>query len=312
MSETKPIIKKKGLGRGLDSLLGEAIRGNNNSNSQQDNNIDSGEGDSRISIISVADIQPHPGQPRRHFAEGPLNELAASIAKHGILQPIVVRPRGKGYQIIAGERRWRAAQRARLHEVPAIIRSFSDSEALEIALIENIQREDLNPIEEAEAYHRLIEEFGHSAAELGKLVDKSRSHIANMIRLLDLPKSVRDLVVEDRLTMGHARALINAEDSLSLAVQIMKQGLSVRQTEALVRKEKRGDDIKDNHAAALSKDKGKIDSDLLAVEDHLSDILGLKVKIVKGDSPDQGSVTFHYNSLDQLDMLCMRVTGEQI
>ena len=165
-----------------------------------------------------------------------LVELADSIAKHGLIQPIVVRPHGAGYQIVAGERRWRAAQKAQLHEIRAIVRELTDAETLEIALIENIQRHDLNPIEEAEAYKRLIDEFGHSQAELAALVHKSRSHVANMMRLLDLPTLVRELVIEGKLSMGHARALLPSEDAARLAALVIKQGLSVRQTEALVKK----------------------------------------------------------------------------
>jgi ParB family transcriptional regulator, chromosome partitioning protein len=204
--EKSPLRKKMGLGRGLDALLGEALRGEV---APQPASISAANPSQGVATIAIANIHPNPEQPRRHFAEEKLAELAASITKHGIIQPIVVRPHGGGYQIVAGERRWRAAQRAQIHEVPAIIRNFDDAETLEIALLENIQRQDLNPIEEADAYKKLTELFGHSAAALADLVHKSRSHVANMMRLLDLPPTIRDLVIEEKLTMGHARALLS-------------------------------------------------------------------------------------------------------
>ena len=231
--------KKRGLGRGLDSLLGDAIR------DRPSNDTPVAPDQSSVRLLPIADLKPHPDQPRRHFAQTALEELAQSIRERGIIQPIVVRPApgGKGYQIVAGERRWRAAQRAALHEIPAIIRDFGDSETLEIALIENVQREDLNPIEEAEAYHRLTEDFGHSQKALAALVDKSRSHVANLMRLLDLPNSVRALMLENRLQMGHARALItieNIDHQLDIFRRIMAQELSVRKTEELAREVGKG------------------------------------------------------------------------
>lgn len=299
-AEKVPLRKKMGLGRGLDALLGEAIRGD--SAPQAVPSQASGQG---IANIAVGDIHPNPDQPRRHFADEALEELAASIKRHGIIQPIVVRPHDGSYQIVAGERRWRAAQRAQIHEIPAIIRNFDDAETLEIALIENIQRQDLNPIEEAETYRRLCDEFGHSATALADLVHKSRSHVANMIRLLDLPPTIRDLVIEGKLSMGHARALLGSDDSIRLAMVVIKQGLSVRATEALVKKGR----------APTTKSAGLRDasanSDIHAVETHLGDLLGLKVKINQKNATGAGSVTFEYGSLDQLDMLCQRLTGEK-
>lgn len=305
MSDEKP-KKRMGLGRGLDALLGEAIRPGATPSSDQPSPVAAPES-SGIAIIPVADIHPNPDQPRRHFAEEKLAELAASLARHGVLQPIVVRPRGTGYQIVAGERRWRAAQRAQLHEIPAIVRSFSDSETLEIALIENIQRADLNPIEEAQGYKLLCDEFGHSAAALGELVHKSRAHVANMMRLLDLPVLIRDLVIEEKLSMGHARALLGSDDSVRLAMVVIKQGLSVRATEALVKKGRKGDSAP---AKAGKPSISAVDADIRAVETHLGDLLGLKVKINQKGTGGAGSVTFEYRSLDQLDMLCQRLTGE--
>ena len=244
-------------------------------------------------------------QPRRHFADEKLDELAASIAKHGIIQPIIVRPFQGGYQIVAGERRWRAAQRAQLHDIPAIIRSFDDSETLEIALLENIQRQDLNPIEEAEAYKKLTELFGHSAAELAELVHKSRSHVANMMRLLDLPPTLRDLVTEEKLSMGHARALLGSDNAVQFAMLVIKNGLSVRATEALVQQE-RAPKVRRKVSAGQSEN-----ADIRAVESHLGDLLGLRVRIAQKNATGAGAVTFEYGSLDQLDMLCQRLTGEK-
>ena len=301
-AEKSPLKKKMGLGRGLDALLGEALRGDSmaaKSNSDMDSR---GQG---VATLSVIDIRPNPDQPRRHFADEKLDELAASIAKHGIIQPIIVRPFQGGYQIVAGERRWRAAQRAQLHDIPAIIRSFDDSETLEIALLENIQRQDLNPIEEAEAYKKLTELFGHSASELAELVHKSRSHVANMMRLLDLPPTLRDLVTEEKLSMGHARALLGSDNAVQLAMLVIKNGLSVRATEALVQQE-RAPKAKRTVSAGQPEN-----ADIRAVESHLGDLLGLKVRIAQKNITGAGAVTFEYGSLDQLDMLCQRLTGEK-
>lgn len=301
-SEKSPLKKKMGLGRGLDALLGEALRGDSmaaKSNADMDSR---GQG---VATLLVIDIRPNPDQPRRHFADEKLDELAASIAKHGIIQPIIVRPFQGGYQIVAGERRWRAAQRAQLHDIPAIIRSFDDSETLEIALLENIQRQDLNPIEEAEAYKKLTELFGHSAAELAELVHKSRSHVANMMRLLDLPPTLRDLVTEEKLSMGHARALLGSDNAVQLAMLVIKNGLSVRATVALVQQE-RAPKAKRTVSAGQREN-----ADIRAVESHLGDLLGLRVRIAQKNATGAGAVTFEYGSLDQLDMLCQRLTGEK-
>jgi len=287
---------RAGLGRGLNALMGDIAR---------EEPVRGGEAalSSGVRTLPVGSLTPHPGQPRRHFAEAALEELAQSIAARGLIQPIVVRPHGKGYQIVAGERRWRAAQRARLHEVPVIVRDFNDTETLEIALVENIQRQDLNAIEEAEAYHRLIEDYGHTQEALGKLVHKSRSHIANLLRLLDLPKPVQDRVVDGSLSMGHARALIGAPDIEQLADQVISKGLSVRDTERLARAAKPAE------ARIRSGDTAR-DADLAALEHHLADLLGLAVRI--GHGPKGGTLTLSYSTLDQLDMVCQRLTGERI
>lgn len=303
--QTPNIIRRKtGLGRGLDALLGEAIAERPKHSTAQDEQSKERNDINNISMVSIADISPHPDQPRRQFKEDQLNELAHSIAQHGIIQPIVVRPYEGKFQLVAGERRWRAAQRARLHEVPAIIRPFTNKETVEIALIENIQREDLNPIEEAEAYKKLGQEFGYNHNDLAKLVDKSRSHIANMLRLVDLEPAVRTMVIEGDLSMGHARALLKSDNMTQLAQQAAKKGLSVRQVEALARQGKsKRKSLKPVGAIRESS------SDVAAIENHLGDLLGLKVRIDQNDG-GAGAVTFEYKSLDQLDMLCQRLTGE--
>ncbi|TVV73920.1 ParB/RepB/Spo0J family partition protein [Sphingomonas solaris] len=262
-----------------------------------------------VQLLPVAAIRPHPGQPRRHFDEDALDDLAASIGARGLIQPIVVRPQGEGWQIVAGERRWRAAQRARLHEVPVIVREFTDAETLEVALVENIQREDLNAIEEAEAYKRLADDFGHTQEALGRLVNKSRSHIANLLRLLDLPVPVRTAVAEGALSMGHARALITANDPEALSREVIRRGLSVRETEQMARAARPhgGGGSGGSGQGAAS---GGGNADIEALERQLGDMIGVKVRIVDGG--DGGTVTLHYASLDQLDMICQRLSGEPI
>ena len=297
MNDAAPVRRRPaGLGRGLSALLGEVER-------EQPLTGEQGEG---IRMLPVASIRPHPDQPRRHFDEEKLEELAQSIAERGVLQPIVVRKVGTGYQIVAGERRWRASQRARLHEVPAIVRELNDAETLEIAIIENIQRADLNAIEEAEAYQRLISDFGHSQEVLGKLVQKSRSHVANLLRLLDLPAPVRQEVANGALTMGHARALITSPDPEKLAADVIKRGLSVRDTERLARTVKR-DSGKPKRA---TKEEGSPNADIAALERQLGDMLGLAVRITHGEGG--GNVMLSYSTLDQLDMICQRLSGERI
>jgi len=296
MSDPFPAKKRpSGLGRGLSSLLGEVA---------QEAPVRGGEGaGGQIQMIPVASIEPHPGQPRRIFQEESLIELAASIQARGVIQPIVVRPHGHRFQIVAGERRWRAAQRARLHEIPAIVRAFSDEETLEVALIENIQRQDLNAIEEAQAYRRLVEDYAHTQEELGRLVHKSRSHVANLLRLLDLPPKVQVMIGAGQLTMGHARALITANDPEALAEEVIRRGLSVRETEKLAKSGK----ARKERAAPIEY-KGSA-ADISALERQLGDLLGLKVAI--RHSPKGGTVTLAYSSLDQLDMICQRLSGDK-
>lgn len=306
MSDVGTRRGKGGLGRGLNALLGDVAK---------DEREAGGEGAVRGSVrmIPVSAIAPHPEQPRRHFDEAALDELAASVAQHGVIQPIIVRPHGHDYQIVAGERRWRAAQRARLHEVPVVIREYSDTETLQIALLENIQRQDLNAIEEARAYQRLLDEFGHTQEELARAVNKSRSHVANLLRLLDLPAEVQAQVVEGKLTMGHARALVSAGDPRSLADQVITQGLSVRQTEKLAGQNRGGERSHTPSAprAAPVQAHGAGSADIAALENQLADLLGLNVRIVFNDDGN-GTITLDYSSLEQLDMVCQRLSGERI
>jgi ParB family chromosome partitioning protein len=299
MSDDAPARRRpSGLGRGLSSLLGEVA---------QEAPVDgSGTVAPRggIQMIAVASIEPHPGQPRRVFQEEALAELAESIKMRGVIQPIVVRPHEGHFQIVAGERRWRAAQRARLHEIPAIVRDFDVTETLEVALIENIQRQDLNAIEEAQGYKRLVSDYGHTQEALAKLVHKSRSHVANLLRLLDLPAAVQELVGEGKLSMGHARALIPAEDPEALAEEVVKRGLSVRETEKLVR----GGRPRQLKLGPIEYKGGN--ADVAALERQLGDMLGLNVSIKH--TPKGGTVSLAYSTLDQLDMICQRLSGEKI
>ena len=284
-----------GLGRGLSALIDESARAPSDEAPAQSRG--------GVREIEIGRIRPNPNQPRMHFSEESIDELADSIAERGVLQPILLRPHGDGFEIIAGERRWRAAQRARLHAIPAIVREIDDAATAELALIENIQREDLNAIEEAEGYRQLIERHGHSQEDIGRLVHKSRSHVANLLRLLDLPAFVRDSLVRGEISMGHARAVATAPDPDSLAKEIIARGLSVRQAEARARKEKRP-------PAELQLTQRPGDADLAALERQLGDMLGLKVKVAHNGAG--GTVTLSYNSLDQLDMICQRLSGEAI
>lgn len=294
MSGDRP---SKGLGMGLQALLGDAAA--------RRSEAAVGAGPSGVREIEIARITPNPDQPRVDFDADALSELANSIREHGVLQPIIVRPRGEGFLIVAGERRWRAAQMAGRHAVPAIVRDLSDAELAEVALIENIQREDLNPIEEAEGYRQLIERHGHTQESLGSIVHKSRSHIANLLRLLALPEGVKNALLRGDISMGHARAIATAPDPEALAKEIIAKGWSVRQAEAAAR------------LAKPSRDKSRtktgdhrVDSDLAALERQLGDILGLKVQV--SHRKDGGTVTLAYSSLDQLDMICQRLSGEPI
>ncbi|MET0240368.1 MAG: ParB/RepB/Spo0J family partition protein [Sphingobium sp.] len=305
----KPAKRTQGLGRGLSALFAETSRDVTVAGEPSQAAPAPGTGRS-VQLIDVTAIAPHPEQPRRLFDEGALQELADSIAARGVIQPIIVRPAGPDrYEIVAGERRWRAAQRAQLHRIPAIVRDFDEAETLEIALIENIQREELNPIEEARAYRKLIGQFGHSQDALGRLVGKSRSHVANLMRLLDLPAAVQDSVMMGELSMGHARALIGAPDCERLAAEVARKKLSVREAERLVRDVR--SEGKAPKARSVQTSASPPDADIAALERDLGDVLGLKIAIGHG-ADGRGTVTIHYSTLDQLDMLCQRLSGDAI
>jgi ParB family chromosome partitioning protein len=283
---------------GLSALLGEARPGGV---SEQERGVRE---------IEIARIQRNPNQPRKHFDEAALDELSKSIAARGVLQPILVRPLGGGgYEIVAGERRWRAAQQAQLHAIPAIVRDIDDASTAEIALIENVQRQDLNAIEEAEGYRQLIEQFGHTQDDVGRIVHKSRSHVANLLRLLDLPGFVRQALVRGEISMGHARAIASAEDPEGLTREIIAQGLSVREAERLAQKARPGNADPTGRASPRNASKAA-NADLEALQRQLGDLLGLRVKV--HHHGNSGSVLLHYSTLDQLDMICQRLSGEPI
>lgn len=319
MSEVRDISdqgqppQRRKLGKGLGALLGEArreepvVRLNPRGAQDQGEEESRQSGNSSLAVLPVARIEPHPDQPRRHFDEDALSELAASIATRGVIQPVIVRPQANGmYQLVAGERRWRAAQKAQLHEIPAIIRDLDEREVMALALIENIQREDLNPVEEARAYQRLAEREGMTQSDIAGMVEKSRSHVANMQRLLALPAEVLDHVETGRLDMGHARALIGHDDAVALARRAVEKGLSVREVERLARRKPADNG---NKPKARQPRAEADDADIAAVQSHLEEILGLPVRIATDSDPRSGSVTIRYRTLDQLDLVCQRLTG---
>ncbi|MGN6142000.1 MAG: ParB/RepB/Spo0J family partition protein [Mesorhizobium sp.] len=283
---------RKRLGRGLAALIGEMDRP-----APAPEKRATADGKAPIEFVS-----PNPKNPRRSFAEADLTDLAQSIREHGIVQPVVVRPspsQSGRYEIIAGERRWRAAQRAGLTEIPIIVREVSDRTALELAIIENVQRADLNPVEEAQGYQQLIDEHGYSQADLGQVIGKSRSHVANTLRLLKLPPVIRDMLVDGALSAGHARTLVTAEDPAGLAKRIVEEGLSVRQAEALAQMPA------DAQRAAKPRSPAEKDADTLALEKLLSDTLGMKVQVAHKDRG--GEIRIGYRTLEQLDELCRRL-----
>lgn len=296
---------RRGLGRGLSALLGEAEEGAEGAaTAAAQAQAQAGAGAQREIPIEL--IHNNPGQPRKHFSDAELGELEASIREQGVLQPILVRPspRNPGeFEVVAGERRWRAAQRARLTTIPAMVRELDERQALEIAVIENVQREDLNAMEEAQAYQTLMGRLDYTQEQTAQAVGKSRSHVANTMRLLQLPASVQDHVVYGRLSAGHARAILASDDQEKIAEQVLSRGLSVRDTEALVR----------NLAAGPKKTsgpRGKVkDADTQALEADLEEALGMSVSV--SDQGGAGSVTISYGTLEQLDEICRRLTRLQ-
>ena len=285
---------KSRLGRGLSALLGDEAEDY------------SSEGGNRPALeVPIESLSPNPYQPRRHFDEEAIAELVESIKGHGVLQPLLVRRKpgtSDRYEIIAGERRWRAAQKARLHDVPVVVRDFTDRDALEVAIIENIQRQDLTPIEEARGYKRLMDEFNHTQEELGEAVGKSRSHVANLLRLLQLPATVQTLLNTGKISMGHARALITAEDPETLARDIVNRNLTVRQAEAFAA----GHGRTTRTAAKVSKPTTEKDADTLALERDLTETLGMAVSVNHGGG-EGGELKIRYKTLEQLDEICQRL-----
>ncbi len=296
------VVKKdrKGLGRGLTALMadiqpaeGAAAPAEPAPQRFADQNA------------PVEQLFPNPDQPRRAFSEDALEELAASIREKGVIQPLIVRPnpRGEGYQIVAGERRWRAAQRAQVHEVPVIVRDFDDTEVLEVAIIENIQRSDLNPIEEAQGYRQLMDRFGHTQEQLATAMGKSRSHIANLMRLLGLPEDVLAMLRDGRLTAGHARALVTTNDPSALARQAVARGLSVREIEKLAKTGQTGGSSSGPRSVAEK------DADTRALEGDLSAALGMSVSISHDQKAGGGKLTIKYKDLEGLDDLIRRLNN---
>ena len=292
--------KRKQLGRGLSSLLGK------------DAPVEDIKSTNINQAISISNIQPGGGQPRRVFDDEELSALAKSIQERGVLQPLLLRRLSAGqekYEIIAGERRWRAAQIAQLHEVPAVIKEFSDQEALEIGLIENIQRSDLQPLEEADAFQRLIDEYGHTQELVAQAVGKSRSYVANSLRLLALPVGARNYLEAGRITAGHARALLASPEIEKLADYVVSGELSVRATEKLVQDRLNNKKPSRLNVARRKKlDPYSLDPDILALEQSISEKTGLKVE-VKTKEGQNGSVTIHYQTLDQFDDLLKKLTS---
>ncbi|RWC39928.1 MAG: ParB/RepB/Spo0J family partition protein [Mesorhizobium sp.] len=291
-------LSRKRLGRGLAALIGEIDRPA----------APEKPGMSADGKVPIEFLTPNPKNPRRHFGDAELTDLAQSIREHGVVQPVVARPspgQAGRYEIIAGERRWRAAQRAGLSEIPVIVREVNDRTALELAIIENVQRTDLNAVEEALGYQQLIDEHGYTQADLGQVIGKSRSHVANTLRLLKLPDVIRDMLVDGALSAGHARTLVTAEDPAGLAKRIVEEGLSVRQAEALAQ-------IPAGTAPAKPKQPQSApekDADTMALEKLLTDTTGMIVSIDhKGKG---GELRVAYRSLEQLDELCRRLKQER-
>ena len=288
--------KSRGLGRGLSALMSDVAAEEKTPTAPKRPDL----------VVPIEQVQPNPDQPRRTFDPAALDELAASIAEKGVIQPLIVRKApGKkdGYEIVAGERRWRAAQMAKLHEIPVILRDYTDTEVLEIAIIENIQRADLNPVDEATGYQQLMDRFGHTQDQMAKALGKSRSHIANLLRLLKLPAEVQGYLVSGQLSAGHARALVGHDMALQLAREVIQRKLSVRETEALAKK---GPAIKKRSVPGAPVPK---DPDTVQLENELTATLGMKVTIDHAAGGEGGKLVLNYKSLDQLDDLLRALSG---
>ena len=301
--------KKRGLGRGLSALIGDSaaqpVTPQAAPPAAEDERSATAAPQSGLTYLGIDQLRAGRFQPRKHFDADELAALSASLEKSGVLQPLLVRPvtgEDGQYEIIAGERRWRAAQTAKLHQVPVIVQKINDVTALELGLIENVQRADLNPIEEAEGYQRLIDEFAYTQAELAETIGKSRSHIANLLRLVDAPPAVRAALLDGSLSMGHARALLGAENAAALVKQIVKDGLSVRAVEKLVAA------AKPTTPARRASPQPK-NADIRALEKTIADATGLTVSIDDGGATKGGALSIKYKSLEQLDDLVARLIG---
>ncbi len=293
--------KQRGLGRGLSALMADV------NEAAPVTEEDTKPADR---VVPIEKITPNPDQPRRRFDKSALDDLAASVKEKGIIQPLIVRPKpGKEgeFEIVAGERRWRAAQMAKLHEIPILVREFSDIEVLEVAIIENVQRADLNPVEEAAGYSQLMDKFGHTQEKLSEVLGKSRSYIANAVRLLSLPDEVQSYLSEGKLSSGHARALITAEDPVALAREVIKKNLSVRETEKLTKKSA-GNIFSEDGKTKTTKAPAK-DADTKALEGDLAANLGMKVLLNHKPGQEKGQITISYDTLDELDTLCRILTS---
>ncbi len=288
--------KSRGLGRGLSALMADVAQDEQGSDAPRRPDL----------MVPVEQVQPNPDQPRRTFDDAPLQELAKSIAEKGVIQPLIVRAAPNDpdrYEIVAGERRWRAAQIAKLHEIPVLLRDYDDTEVLEVAIIENIQRAELNAVDEAAGYRQLMDRFGHTQEQLATALGKSRSHIANLMRLLSLPEEVQNYLITGAISVGHARALIGHEQSVILAREIIQRKLSVRETERLV---KQGPAIKKRSVPGAPVPK---DADTVQIENELTATLGMKVTIDHKAGDEGGKLMIGYRSLDQLDDLLRALSG---
>jgi ParB family chromosome partitioning protein len=298
MTEKK--TERRGLGRGLSALMADI-------NVSVDSPISGAEARRLDQMIAVEKLVPNPNQPRRDFTPEALEDLAASIRQKGVLQPLIVRPIAgtDSYEIVAGERRWRAAQTAQVHRLPVIIRNFDDTEVLEVAIIENIQRADLNAIEEAAGFRQLMDRFGHTQEKLAEALSKSRSHVANLLRLLNLPADVQGFIREGKLSAGHARALITTPNASELARTIIAKGLSVRETETLART---SSSTPPRQKAKLRSGRTEKDADTRALEADLSANLRMAVSINHEPGGERGTITIRYNTLEDLDNLCRNLS----
>lgn len=293
---TRTPKKSRGLGRGLSALMSDVTPEDTPQSTPKRPDL----------VVPIEQVQPNPDQPRRTFKEDALKELADSIAEKGVIQPLIVRRRAdaaQSFEIVAGERRWRAAQMAKLHEIPVLVRDYDDTEVLEIAIIENIQRDDLNAMDEAAGYKQLMDRFGHTQDKLSQALGKSRSHIANLLRLLTLPNEIQNYLTAGQLSAGHARALVGHDQAVQLAREVIQRKLSVRETEKLAKK---GPAIRKRSVPGAPVPK---DADTVQIENELSAALGMKVTIDHGADGEAGKMVIGYKTLDQLDDLLRALSG---